>query len=287
MKRDERKLALIFLFLASSYIITFIFKPLAETIYKVFYQVDSLGHPLKFVSWNNFQVILSDSNFLKAIGNSWVYTLLTVPISKVTGLCLAILARKKTATSFIYEAMFALPIAVAIPAICMIFSLMYSPNIGLINQVLDSKIQWLKDPNLSMLSLSVIGIWISTGYAFIYLLPAIRNIPSSILDAAKIDSVGFFGRIRYIYLPYLSPTFFYLLLMDIPNGLMIMSIPNILTRGGPNDSTLTIMLYIYKQISAIGNQSLANAATLLTIFMMAITILVMLKLEKRVVFYDD
>lgn len=283
----KKVLPYIFLSIVFLYIVLFIMRPLFETIYKVFYKIDGLGRIVEFVGFDNIISIITDPEFLLSIKNSFIYVLITVPISKILGLLLAIISRQKTTLSPIYESMFAMPIAIATPTICMIFSLIYSPNIGLINNLIGEKIQWLRDPNLALISISFIGIWISTAHAFIFFLPAIRSIPQSVLDSSFIDEMNLFQRLKYVYYPFISPVFFYLLVMDIPGGMMMMSISNILTGGGPNNSTTTLMLYIYRKISAVGNYTLANAATLVAILIMIIVMILIFKLEKRIVYYNE
>ena len=285
--RNKKIIPYLLLAIVLIYITIFIIRPLVDTIYKVFYKIDSLGQIIEFVGMMNLKEIINDPEFHQAIKNSLLYVIITVPLSKILGLLLAILSRKKSFLSPVYEALYAMPIAIANPTICMIFSLMYSPNIGLINNLIGEKIQWLRDPNLALISVSLVGIWISTGHAFVFFLPAIRSIPQSILDSSVIDVMNFIQKVKYVYYPFVSPVFFYLLVMDIPGGMMMMSISNILTAGGPDNSTMTIMLYIYRKISAVGNYTLANAATLVAIVMMLVVMIIIFRLEKRIVYYNE
>ncbi len=107
----------------------FTFYPFAKTIIDSFYIVDRLGNVQQFVGLENYQIILSDPNFVKSIGNTLLFVLLTVPISKVLGLMLALLANKKRKTSVFYEASFAVPMAMISLAIIQILRHPYTYKI--------------------------------------------------------------------------------------------------------------------------------------------------------------
>lgn len=264
----------------------FTFYPFILTIFKSFFVVDKLGEVRVFAGLDNYAHILTDPDFLRAILNTLWFALLTVPASKVIGLLLAMLAVKKRKLSVFYETSFAIPMTIASSTAAMIFQLLYVPTFGFINGVFGLDTRWLTDPHVAMYALAIIQIWLSSGYAFIFLLAALRGIPSDILEAARVDGAVGFRRVTKIILPMISPTMFYLVIMDIPFSLMMVSLNNILTRGGPDDSTMTIMLYIYNQISIVGNNTYANAAEIITFGLTLVFILLGFLWEKKGVHYQ-
>lgn len=263
----------------------FIFYPLMKTFMNSFSQVNMFGEAVNFVGIANYKKILTDPEFLTSIKNSLYYALLTVPTSKIIGLILALLARKRRKFSTFYEVSFALPMVVASSVIAMIFQLLFVPSLGFINNFFGLDVQWLRDPAIAMLAVGIIGTWLATGNAFIFLLAAVRNIPEEIIESADIEGAGAFRKAVSIYLPLVSPTMFYLLMMDIPSSLMQMSLTNILTQGGPENSTLTIMQYIYRQFSGMGNYTVANPAAIMAFILMLMFMMLGFKLEKRGVHY--
>lgn len=266
--------------------VLFTFYPFLETIYKSFFIVDSAGNLKDFVKFENYAYILKDQVFLKAVLNTLYYTLLTVPISKILGMLLALLANKRRRTSIFYEAAFAIPMAMASSVTAMIFQLLYVPSLGFLNGILGINIQWLNDPKIAMLSIAVIQIWLSTGYAFIFMLSAVRSVPQDVVESARMDGATGFRQLISIYLPITSPTMFYLIITDLAFSMMMMSLVNVLTDGGPQNSTITIMQYIYKQISATGNFTNANPAAIFAFLLTLAVSMLGFLWEKKGVHYQ-
>ena len=263
----------------------FTFWPFLQTIYKSFFIVDQFGNLKRFVGLENYTYIFEDKVFRKAIVNTLVYVLLTVPISKALGMLLALLANKRCKTSFLYETAFALPMAMAVSVTAMIFQLLYVPSLGFINGFFGLKVKWLTDAKVAMLAISIIQIWLSTGYAFIFMLAAVRSVPKEILESAEIDGAGPVRKLFQIYLPLTTPTMFYLIITDLSYSMMMMSLVSVLTDGGPQNSTITIMYYIFKQIGAAGNYTNANPAAIIAFLMTLAATLLGFLWEKKGVHY--
>lgn len=264
----------------------FTFYPFLQTIYKSLFIVDATGHAKTFVGLENYAYILSDERFRIAVKNTLWFLVLTVPISKVIGFALAMLAHKRRKFSWFYETSFALPMAMAASVIAMIFQLLYVSPLGIINGTLGIDIPWLTDARYAMIAIAIIQIWLSTGYAFVFLLSAIRSVPSDLVESASMDGASPLRQVFSIYLPLVSPTMFYLIFTDMAYGMMMMSLVNILTNGGPSNSTLTLMQYIFKQFNATGNYTNANPAAVIAFLMTFIVTMVTFIWEKKGVHYQ-
>ena len=262
MKKSVLKKAEPYLWLLPAFILfgVFTFYPFLVTVFKSLFIVDSYGNLKRFVGLENYAYILKDEVFIKSIVNTIIFTLLTVPVSKILGLLLALLANKRRKTSAFYEASFAVPMAMASSVTAMIFQLLFVPSLGFINGVFGLDIQWLNDPKFALLSIAIVQIWLSTGYEFIFLLSAVRGISQDIIESASLEGATPLQMLFKIYLPLTSPTMFYLIITDISFSVMMMSLSNVLTNGGPQNSTITMMQYIYKQISGTANYTNANPA---------------------------
>lgn len=246
---------------------TFTFFPFVETIYKSFFIIDTMGNVKQFVGLENYQNILSDEAFRIAVKNTLVFVVLTVPTSKILGFILAMLANKRRRFSVFYETAFTLPMAVASSVIAMIFQLLYVPSLGLLNTMMGTRIQWLKDPKIALLSIVVVQVWLSTGYAFIFLLAAVRNVSEDIIESADLEGANMIQKIFKIYIPLTAPTIFYLVCSDIAFMMMMMGLVNIMTKGGPNNATMTIIYYVYRQFAGSGNYTMANPAAVIAFAM--------------------
>ncbi len=276
-----------YLWLTPAFILftVFIFYPFIETFINSFFIVDKFGNTIKFVGLENYKYILDDENFVKSIWNTILFVILTVPISKVLGLLLALLANKKRKTSIFYETSFAIPMAMASSVTAMIFQLLYVPSLGFINGFFGIDVQWLNDPKVAMFALAIIQIWLSTGYAFIFMLSAVRSVPEDLIESAELEGATPLQKILKIYVPITSPTMFYLIITDLAYGMMMMSLMSVLTDGGPFGSTQTIIQYVYKQITATGNFTDANPAAIIAFVMTFIVTMIGFAWEKKGVNY--
>lgn len=265
--------------------VVFVFYPFIKTLVNSFFIVDRFGNLHEYVGFDNFKYVLKDENFIKSIGNTIWFVILTVPISKVFGLLLALLANKKRKTSVFYETSFAIPMAMASSVTAMIFQLLYVPSLGFINGFFGIDVQWLNDPKVAMIALAIIQIWLSTGYAFIFMLSAVRSVPEELIESADLEGASALQKIIKIYLPITSPTMFYLIITDLAYGMMMMSLMSILTNGGPYGSTQTVIQYIYNQITGIGNFTDANPAAIIAFIITFIFTMIGFALEKKGVKY--
>ncbi len=287
MKQKELKKVEPYLWLLPTMILfgIFIFYPFMETIIKSFFILDSRGAILQFVGVENYQYIFADERFLMAVRNTLLFVVLTVPASKILGFLLALLANKRRKLSVIYETAFSLPMAIASSVIAMIFQLLYVPSLGLINTTFNLNIQWLNNPKYALLSIAIIQIWLSTGYAFLFLLSAVRGVSTDIIESADLEGASMFRKIISIYIPLTSPTMFYLICSDIAFMMMSMGLINILTQGGPQNSTITIIYYVFRQFSGSGNYTMANPAAVIAFCMTFVVTGISFLVEKKGVHY--
>ena len=277
-----------YLWLLPAFILFFVFTfwPFIQTIYKSLFIVDSLGNIRRFVGFENYRYILQDERFIKSIWNTLLFVVLTVPTSKIIGMLLAMVANRRRALSPLYEASFAVPMAMASSVTAMIFQLLYVPTLGALNGLTGWNVQWLNNPKIAMFSIAIIQIWLSSGYAFIFMLSAVRSVPKDVLESAYLEGASPFKQLIKIYLPLTSPTMFYLICTDLAYSIMMMSLVNILTQGGPFDATMTVMQYVYRQFAASGNYTNANPAAIIAFCMAFITTMLTFIYEKKGVFYQ-
>lgn len=264
----------------------FFFYPFIKTVISTFFSVNANGQVQHFVGVDNYIRVIKDSAFQKSIVNTCIYVALASPLAIIIALVLAMLANKKTRTSSIYETMFSLTMAMSLSVTAMIFKIMYNPNIGIINKIFGTKINWLNDPSYAMVSISLISVWINIGYNFLFLLAAIRNVPVDILESAQMDGVNTFRKMKDIILPMISPTVFFLICNSLAKNIIMSGLPIILTEGGPNGSTSTMIYYMYTQAFGSGNYNNAYAAAVLTFVFTSIAMGISFAFEKKGVHYS-
>lgn len=284
-KRKFRVEPYLYLLPALAYFTVFSFFPFIQTVISTFFTVTANGEVKEFAGISNYVRVLGDINFIRSVGNTIIYVILASPVAIVIALILALLANKKTRTSSIYETMFSLSMAMSMSVAAMIFKIMYNPNVGIINKVLGTKINWLNDSAYAMGALSFISVWMNIGFNFLFLLAAIRGVSTEFLESAQIDGASMWQKTRSIILTIISPTVFFLICNSLAKNMMMSGLPIILTEGGPNGSTSTMIYYMYNQ--AFGNMSYndAYAAAVITFVLSLIAILISFSFEKKGVHY--
>lgn len=284
-KRKFRVEPYLYLLPALAYFTVFSFFPFIQTVISTFFTVTANGEIKAFAGISNYVRVLGDINFIRSVGNTIIYVILASPVAIVIALILALLANKKTRTSSVYETMFSLSMAMSMSVAAMIFKIMYNPNVGIINKVLGTKINWLNDSTYAMGALSFISVWMNIGFNFLFLLAAIRGVSTEFLESAEIDGASMWQKTKSIILPIISPTVFFLICNSLAKNMMMSGLPIILTEGGPNGSTSTMIYYMYNQ--AFGNMSYndAYAAAVITFVLSLIAILISFSFEKKGVHY--
>lgn len=282
-----------YLYLSPAFIllILFTYYPFVKNTVLSFFTVNKFREIKQFAGIANYVKILGDEKFLQSIGNTLIFVVTTVPISIVLGFALALLARRRTKASSIYEAMYSMSMAISISVVAMIFQLAFNPSMGIVNKVLNTNISWLTDPKTALLAIVFIQIWANVGYNFIFLLSGLRGMSEEVLESAKIDGATGVRLLRKIIIPMISPTLLFLLMKDIAYAMTTASLTLILTypvfhNGGPNGTTEMIMSYVYGKGIVGTNYNAAFAATAVGFILAAIMMALSLILEKRKVNYD-
>lgn len=263
-------------------LVLFVYLPFVNNTYLSFNRVNQFREIRAFAGLSNYSKVLTDPVFWQSVGNTFVYVLVTVPLSIIIGFILASLARKKRRLSVAYEVLFALSMATSDAVIAMIFQLMYNPSFGSLNRLLHLNIDWLHDPRYALLSLMLIQIWHNVGYNFLFMLVAQRAIPTAMLEGARLDGASEIKLQTRIILPMVTPMLFFLLIKDIAYGMTVANYTLILTDGGPNNMTQTIITYIYSKAIAGTNYNYAFAATVLGFLISGVMIALSMRLERKV-----
>ena len=267
------------------FLIGFVYYPFVKNGWLSLNIVNQFREIREFAGLRNYSRVLSDPEFWQAVGNTFIYVLVTVPVSMVIAYFLAVLARKKRKASIVYEVLFALSMATSDAVIAVIFQLMYSNQLGVINKLFGTSIDWLNDPKYALLSLMIIQIWHNIGYNFLFMLSSLRGLSAEVLEGASLDGCTGWRLHTKVILPLVSPMLFFLLLKDIAYGMTVSSYTLILTGGGPNGTTQTIITYIYQKAITSTNYNYAFSATMVGFAISAVLIALSMILEKKKVHY--
>ena len=276
------------LYLAPAFLLLglFVYYPFFKTVIESFFLVNSMGEIREFVGFENYINVIHNAKFIQAIGNTLKFVVFTVPFSVGLAFLLAMISSKKRKLSPLYETMFSLPMAMSTSVAAMIFELMFSPTLGIVNAITGLNIQWLSDKNTALGVVIAIQVWMNLGYNYLFILSAIRGLPEEILEAAELDGTSSWKRATKIVMPMVSPTLFFLMCNSLAKMLMMSGLSLILTQGGPNGSTETMISFMYKQTVENANYNAAYASAVIAFLITLVATIITFTYEKKGVNYD-
>ncbi len=276
------------LYLAPAFLVLgiFVYYPFFKTIGDSFFTLNSMGVRREIVGIKNYITVLNDSKFIQSILNTIKFVIFTVPFSVGLSFVLAMIASRKRRLSPIYETLFSLPMAMSASVSAMIFELMFSPTLGIINSLLGLNIKWLSDKNVALWVLIIIQVWMNLGYNFLFILSAIRGVSEELLESCDIEGANAFQKAIHIVVPMVSPTLFFLLCNSLAKMLMTSNLTLILTQGGPSGSTETMISYMYKQMTENANYNKAYASAVIAFCITLVATVITFIYEKKGVNYD-
>ncbi len=260
-------------------ILFFIGGPIIVSLILAFCRWD-LIQPAQFVGVDNFvKMFTADARFWRSLYNTFYYTLFAVPLGIVGSILVALLMNQKWKSVRLLRTIYYLPSVTAGVASSIIWMWLLNPDFGLINYGLSvigiKGPLWMADENWSKPALIIMSLWGVGGSMIIYL-AGLQGIPRQLYEAAEIDGAGMFHKFWYVTLPMLTPVIFFNLIMSIVWSFQVFTQVYVMTggQGGPADSTLVLVLYIYQHAFKFHNMGYASAlAWVLFIIIMLFTLI--------------
>lgn len=279
--------AMLFLLPSLLIFVFFVFIPLLKTIDLSTYLTNSIGVPVERNFPENYQRVFDDKDLFNSLKVSLTFALYVVPTTLVVSLFLAVLANTPLRGISIFRVIFASTIAVSGATASLIFLFLFHPAIGVLNYMLDlaqlPRVQWLTSEGSALISVSLVTIWLTLGFNTVIFLAALQGISQELYESATIDGAGFWPSFRHITLPMISPTIFFLIVVSTLGALQTFTQINIMTRGGPLDSTNVIVELIYRAFYFNGQYGIAaTLSVILFLIMFALTIIQFGVIERRV-----
>lgn len=202
-----------------------------------------------FVGLRNYLHAFSDPVFWQALGNTFRYALSTVPAYAVLSLALAIFFNRSLAGVGVFRAAAFIPVVASMTVAATIWRYLYNPDFGLFNAILGRAglppVLWLGNPTIALYSVAVVIIWQNVGFYMIIFLAGLQGIPTAFYEAARIDGATAWQSFWRITLPLMRPTLFVVVVVSTIWCFQIFPAPYILTGGGPNNATISLVQYIY------------------------------------------
>ncbi|PAU40290.1 ABC transporter [Vibrio coralliilyticus] len=270
-------------------LVAFWLVPFGYSIYISFTDWDYISPEYDFIGLENYQYMVEDFEFTQALINTFWFSLGVVIPTVVLGLIFALLLHKNFAGSQFYRAVIFSPWITPTVAVSIVWSWVFESKSGLANQILMSmgfdKIAWLEQGDTAMVAVIIVTIWQAIGWTMLFYISALNKIPSSLYEASLIDGCSSLTRFFKITLPLVSPTTFFLLVVNIINAVQAFDQFQILTQGGPGGETRTLLYLFYQQAFERYEMGPAAATSLVIFLITGLLALANTYIGKRWVYY--
>ncbi|HAE40671.1 MAG TPA: sugar ABC transporter permease [Candidatus Riflebacteria bacterium] len=286
-KRKQDWAAYLYLMPVVVILVIFHVLPIFYSLAVSFYEWDLIGAP-EFIGVHNYQRLFDDPMFYKSLMNTLYYAALSVPLSIISSLAIALLLNNPISAIGLYRTVYFIPVITSINAVAIVWNFIYHPDFGLLNKILDifsiNAQTWLQDPFWAMPCIIFMSVWKGLGYNVIILLAGLQNIPKHLYEAARIDGASRWQQFRHITWPLLSPTTFFIFTISVIGSFQVFSQVYMMTpRGGPLKSTMVVVYYLYRKAFEQFEFGYAlSMAFVLFMIIFACTLFNKLYLEKKV-----
>jgi ABC-type sugar transport system permease subunit len=218
----------------------------------------------------NYSDLWADGRFRSAFANTWMFALLVVPLQTVAAFFLALWVNRPEPAWRMLRGVFFVPVVVAMPVLAVLWTLLYQPaqggDMGPVNAALGvfgvPPQAWLRDPALALPAIAFMSIWQGTGLQMMVFLAGLQNVSKELLEAAKIDGAGAWQRVWHVVVPAMRNTIIFVVTVTTILAFRIFVQPYLMTRGGPGNSTLSLIQSVYEMTFVSQNLGRACAAAM-------------------------
>ncbi|MGI6700444.1 MAG: carbohydrate ABC transporter permease [Christensenellales bacterium] len=264
--------------------ILFVFYPFANTIYLSGTLTGPTGQAIKWIGLDHYRNILNSKDFWFSLEVTLKYAGMVVAGSIVMGLVCALVANEYFFGRSIVRTVYAMPMAISSACIAVIATFILNPTMGILNMFLGTHTRWLRDIKYALPSIAVVTIWMNIGLNYIFIIAALQGVDKSLYEAGDIDGTNFFQKHWYITFPSISPTLFFLLVINVINSFQSYAQIRLMTQGGPGKFTRVIVYAIY--LEAFENSRYGSAAAMSVILFLIMFLLtaIQFRIEKKVTY---
>jgi sn-glycerol 3-phosphate transport system permease protein len=269
--------------------VVFFFWPATQAVWYSFQLQDAFGLKTQFVGLQNFVHLFNDSNYLNSFRVTAIFSVLVAGVGIAIALLLAAMADRVVRAAVGYKTLLIWPYAVA-PAIAgVLYAFLFAPSIGIVTYVLKGlgvDWNWIINGNQAMLLVVMAAVWNQISYNFLFFLAGLQSIPKSLLEAAAIDGAGPGRRFWTIVVPLLSPTAFFLLMVNVVYAFFgTFGIIDATTQGGPGTSTQILVYKVYHDGVKAADLGGSSAQSVILMFIVIVLTVVQFRFVERKVNY--
>jgi len=233
----------------------------------------------------HYAALPADELFRAGLANTLVFAVFAVLGQMLAGFALALLASRAARGRLLYRTVFILPILIPGIVIGAIWKLMFQPDFGLMNQILEFvglwPLEWLKSPSTALLSVIIVDVWHWTPFCFLLFLAGLESLPQDVYEAAEIDGASFWQELAYVTLPMMLPTILVTLVFRIVVAFKVFDEVYLLTSGGPGTATEVVSFTIYQRFFTEDRIGYGSAMSVAVIFIVALLLVLAMAARRR------
>jgi multiple sugar transport system permease protein len=288
--RRQTRSAYVFIFPALAALTVFFFLPVIAALLLSLTDFDiySLSNfsNARFVGLKNYFDLMSDPLFWKALTNTVYFVAVGGPLSVVTSLLAALLVNSRMLRfKGIFRSIYFLPVVTTLVAVSIVWRFLYHPRYGMLNYLLSllgvGQIDWLGDPVWAMPAIILLAVWKNFGYNMIIFIAGLQTIPEYLYEAARLDGASPMQQFKAITVPMLAPTTFFVVIITMIGYFQLFAEPYVMTDGGPLQSTMSVVLMMYKTGFKWWSMGYSAAVAFALFAIIAGATLIQMKLQKQ------
>ncbi len=228
-------------------------------------------------------------DFLNSLKQTFIFTLVHIPLAMVIGLALALLVNRQLPGIALFRALLYLPVVSSIVAVAIVWKFMFSYRFGIANHLLSTigvnGPNWLGDAFWAMAVLVIVSVWMAMGYNMVLFLAGLQGIPEALYEAAAIDGAGWWAKLRHVTLPLLTPTIFFIMIIGFINSFQVFALIWVMTEGGPGTATEMYVFFLYEEAFRRYQWGMGSALAVVGFAIIGVVTLIQWRLQKRWVHY--
>jgi len=268
----------------------FLYYPTVETLRLSFFQTFLFGQKTTYVGGENFIKLLTSEGYRQSVVLSFVFAGIVIVGTLSVSVILSFLIHRATRGKRLYLIASIWPFAIPTAVAGMVFLFLAHPRIGVYTRFLESvlglEVNWFASGAQALVVVALATIWKQLGFNIIFLLAALNNLPESLVESAKLDGVGPVKMLLRVYMPLISPTLVFLLVMNtIYSFFGSFAFVDLMTGGGPNGMTNILIFKLYQDAFAYDNLGLASAQSIVLFALVAVLTIVQLRITDRYAYY--
>ena len=277
LKQKEALTGFTFILLPLISLIILMYYPIIRSFFISFFDWNLLTDPT-YIGVENYKTLFADEVFLTSLGNTFKWVIIYVPMSVVTSFLLALLLDRKIKGAVFFRTFYYLPVVCPIVVVALLWVWIYNTDYGILNYLLGvvgiDPIGWLTDEKYSLIAIAIMSTWKWAGYNMLIFLSALQGIDESLYEAAALDGITPWQKLRYIKLPLIMPSIYFVMLTAVIDAFQMYTEIFIMTKGGPGYSTYTVSYYLWSNAFEYSKMGYACAmAVILFIIIMTITLI--------------